>query len=152
MTFSFKIDFPAHLRLQIDGDKVRDKVGQRISRVVKARLKDGVGAEGSMPPPKPTRAFEPAGRPLHRTGQMIRSVRYDKKNSVILPSGKRDDGKRNVAIMFIQLAERPDLAATDPMGVTDAMESDANAAAEKEIARQFSSGEYGLIAELRRMK
>jgi hypothetical protein len=141
------MEFPTEIRLKLDGSKVRDKVGQKLARDVKARLSEGDGADGSLPANKTN-----SNPPLNATGELIRSVRYNKKAGLVLPAGTRADGKRNMAILAMNIATRPDLEAADPFGVSEEMNDSANAAAEKEIARQLESGECSLLAELKKIR
>lgn len=146
-----KLDFPLNMRLKINSEKVKSVAANKLAAQVRNRLEDEQGAAGPMPRRKATAIIgpQPEGtkgqRALNDTGQLLKSVKYRKDISQILPTGTRADGKRNVGIAFMQLAERPELAASDPFGVTDDEEATFNENAEKEIARQLESGEAGLV-------
>lgn len=145
----YTINLPINLRLKIDAEKVKSAAGNKLAKNVRERLQVGQGAEGKLPESKSRNG---AGEPLKDTGQLLESVKYVKRLSRVLPTGKRSDGKRNMAIMAMQNAERPELAATDPMGVTDEESEKFGEDAQKEINRQLAKGEAGLSAEIQNLK
>jgi hypothetical protein len=136
----------------VDGHKIVSRMGTIIAKKIRDRVKAGRGAEGDLPQRK-----DGSNPPLRATGALVQSIKF-KRYRKGLPGGyvhpmdvrSRPKGGTvaNALILRSQIKERPDLAATDPMGVTAEIEAAAAEVAEKEIARQLSgsaSESFGLF-------
>jgi hypothetical protein len=154
-------NFPTQIRLQINGDKVKKKAGQKLATFIRARIRRGIDGDGTkLPIP------EDGGSPLRDSRKMVNTIRYrklpaDKRrkgvktkyNDVVAPStSRRTDAQRgansNFGIMSIHTAEP---GYEDPMGQNDPHTIKVLAdAATKEVARQLAKGEGGLKLELKK--
>jgi hypothetical protein len=145
---SVELKVPLNLRLRIDGDRVKKAAGNRVATLLRKRIRSGQDGDGT-PLPTP----QQGGRPLNRTGDLIRSIRYDPFRSVVRPIGKREDlgaslrGRRQ-ALMAVLIHTRK----IEPMRVDEKIDAGLVEAAQKEIDRQLTNGGAGLIGELRRIR
>lgn len=70
----FKVDlrrWPLSLRVKINAEKLSRNVGNRLATKIKQRLRSGLEADGT-----PIQAPVTGGKPLNRTGELIKSIRY----------------------------------------------------------------------------
>ena len=140
-----KIDVPKFKRIRMDGGKVADAAGRRAARTIKARAKAGKQAGGTAMHPD-----------LNDTGELINSIGYRRRRDgraggTVFATGKRKgrNNKRNAEIAAIQVAKNEGI---DPFGEDKTVTDDMQKAADKEMAKQLSSGRMGLVHELRRIK
>jgi len=146
--FGDLLQYPAKMRIKINRPKIEQVMGRRLAALIRARLRSGAQAGGSMPVPVR------GGRPFNQSGRLIRSIKY--QGGHVRATGRRKDGhkwssrvqNRNHAILAIQVATR----GIDPLGVSTKIEAEIARVAEAEIARQLSAGEGGLLAELAALK
>lgn len=149
---SYMIEVPVHVRLRLDGLKIERAVGGMVATQLRRMLR-----QGQAPGGKPLRhPKDPKhGRPMNRTGQLIRSIRYSRSGGYVGPAGTRTDPgrtmgrhwKRNYAVYAILVRSflQPGLE------VDDALARKMSAKAEEAIARQLQKPGYGLRAELKRI-
>lgn len=110
-----EVELPVGMRLDFDRDKVLATAGRQHARAIRQRIRN---REGLRP-----------GQTLRKTGRLIRSIKYDDENGVILPTGRRPDGSRrvrtNFALMLVHISGKyrregyQRLEFTDPMGFKD---------------------------------
>jgi hypothetical protein len=74
--------WPMSLRAKINGEKLSRNVGNRLATKIKQRLRKGLEADGRPIEPPVT-----GGKPLNRTGELIRSIRWD--GGFVAPSYRR---------------------------------------------------------------
>jgi len=74
--------WPMSLRAKINGEKLSRNVGNKLATVIKKRLRQGVDARGQA-------IQQPinGGKPMNRTGELIRSIRW--KDGWVAPSWYR---------------------------------------------------------------
>lgn len=144
--FKVKMDIPVFKRLRVDRDKVNAKVANRAALLVRKRLKKGEDADGPLP------KAEDGGPILNDSGRLIKSVKQRKAKRgdgrIVRATGQRERGKRNAAIMAIQIAKKD----IDPLGLSVDMTEDLAKVMNREINRQVRAGKLGLVHELRRIK
>lgn len=129
------------LELDLDERALDRAIGEAVAAAVRARLRSGLGAKGSLPPPD-----DHENPPLDDTGELIRSIKFvpgtGKAKGRVMPTGVRvnDRGRSNAMVLRALLRARPDLRRSSPLGATAAERREAIAAAKKEITRQAHSG------------
>lgn len=114
-----------------DTDKAKNKAGEALAARVRSRLLSGQTLSGT-PLPK---TAEGAASPLDDTGDLIRSIQYDKKTGRIAPSANRKQVSGsltggNRAILAIQIKRQR----IDPMGVDRNADVLVNEEASKQLA------------------
>jgi hypothetical protein len=144
------IEIPEFTGVDFDQEQVFKALGNAHAKTIRNRLKAGVGGDGrALPAPKPRRKMEPAGRPLHRTGSLINSIKY--RRGLIAPStttrvelGKR--ARSNFGLMAIHISgvytskHRPPSPRTIERGAIDPLGSFSdtlNDELQREFNRQF---------------
>lgn len=146
MDFKFKVKIPTRMRLKVNGDKTKGKLGSTAARHIRARLEDGRDARGTM-------TTKSGGRPLRDSGQLIKSIKSRKLRDgrrAVLATGSRDRGKRNQEILSILIATLdPQI---DPLGMDKELAQKLQLAGDKDLARQAKRGEYGLLWELKKLR
>lgn len=155
--FKVKITIP-DLAMELDEKAIYKKVGDVVAKTVAKRMKSGRGADGAMPPPD-----NRANMPLNATGELIGSLKYrpakktksNKKptGGTVYATGTRaaDRGLRNGAILAMNLAQRPDLDRSDPMGVDATVMREARDAANTEIVKQARGKKVRLRAKKKKV-
>lgn len=149
---SYMVEVPVTIRLRLDSLKIERAVGGMVATQLRRMLK-----QGRVPGGKPLRhPKDPKhGRPLNRTGQLIRSVRYSRSGGYVAPNGYRTDPgrtrgrewKRNYAVYAILVRSN-----LQPGLEVDAeLARKMSAKAEEAIARQLQRPGFGLQAELKRI-
>lgn len=168
------LNFPATIRLNLDGDEVEKRVGRKIATAVRKRIRKGLDAYGK-PLPKPEFS-KGKGRPFFDTGQMVRSIKFQRsrrekdagsrtKISFVGPSTRpnrselSDRAYSSFGLMSIQMRGIFQQGKVRSRPQVDAMGADAPSTlaimqneTRKEVDRQLASGRYGLKLELGRMK
>lgn len=160
--------WPASLRLRLDADRVLAPIGKGIASAVKKRLRKGQGAKGPLPKPKDAAAQvrrrknrrRKVGRPLIRSGRLVKSIRYDKRKKIVHPMGYRNDlgaklRGRQESLLWLLIntsRKRNGGKRMDPMGMDREVRKIIRVRADKAIARELKRPGYGLIAELRRKR
>lgn len=136
-----QITIPTGLELVVNVPKIVSRVGYRVAGNVRKRLTAGMGADGALPVGD--------GTPLRDTGQLIRSIKFQKRGKfggLIGPTGTRTDGKRNAMIFWVHMHRMLGLKAADPMGVDKALSDVASVEANAEVRRQTTTKEARLKA------
>lgn len=180
MTLSWRLEIPVRLRLYVNAEKLQRAVGSKVARHVKNLMLSGRVPGGQLRLPKHKgSAFGPM-RPMHRTGQLIKSIRYQKAKrspgGYVGPSGLRTADDRlhtyrrqtfNKASKSWRLkGERYTIrrrnyavyAMLIAQELQPGLETDEFTAAlmsqtaERELARQLKRREAGLMAEMKTIK
>lgn len=154
---TYRLSVPVTIRLRLDSAKIERAVGGRVATHVRKLLKGGraPGGKALRTPQDHGEPGSPSRAPLQRTGQLIRSIRYQARSGLVAPAGVRSDPgrtrgrhwRRNYAVYAILVRShlQPGLEVDD-----DTAELMSRTAAEQ-IQRQLASPRGGLRAELRRI-
>jgi hypothetical protein len=155
-----KIEIP-HLALKMNGRILGSRIGRQVAKDIRARWKDGRGASAGLPMPrKRKRKRKGVVRPMIETRALMNSIKYratkrysDRKRGIwgyVYPRGNRkDSGSRQATVLYSQIHTRAALKASDPMGVTTAIQEAAVKVAQAEITRQVQRKIAGIQAKRR---
>ena len=139
---TFSLDIPTRIRIKLDADKLLNEIGKKIASKARKHIRAGESFDGD-----PLPAPEGGGAPLNDTGRLLRSLRYSKRTKSIQPSGKHDNGKKNVAILAIQIAKQE----IDPLGTTGTQLDEAlQQIAQIEIDKMAAKRKIQLLTEIKR--
>lgn len=167
-----QVDFtrwPVDLRIRVDADRVLTPIGYGVATAVKKRIRKGLAAEGK-PMPKPQDAERrrrtrdrrrKRGRPLIRTGDLVGSIRYNRRKKLVHPVGFRKDlghklRSRRESLLWVLIHtskhRTSDGKKIDPLGVDREIQKVIQKRGEQAIARELDRPGYGLVAEMKRLK
>lgn len=117
-------------------EKAKDEAGEALAKLVRRQLTSGRTLSGDPIPS--TRTGE--GRALYVTGELIRSIKYNKSTDMIAPNRTRKSShgrKRpitNQAILLLQMRKRD----FDPLGVARNANQLVNQEASKQLRKTIS--------------
>lgn len=139
MKLSIKVEIPRELVWTMDGQRAEERMGAPVATYLRRRLRAGQGARGALPQADD----EAAKKPLRRTGELERSIRYSRRSRSIWPGrpATRSDGKRNGAVLAILIATQRAIEMADPMGP----DAEAERIAEKALRRHMARLQDRLI-------
>ena len=169
-----KVDFerwPAKLRLKVDAERIRRRVGGPIATEVRRRIKRGMEAHGrALQKPGRSGATRGAdgrfrrangvghGKPLDQTGSLIKSIKY--RRGKIAPGGMRDDTRldrpRQQGLLYVLIhtsdTREPRGRKIDPMGVDKPLAASVRKRARRALTKELARPGSGLVAEMKRLK
>lgn len=139
---------PTNIRLKLDSARVEARVGNKIAAFIRRRIGSRVSLR--------------SGTSLNQTGDLIRSIKYDKKAGVVRPSVRTRPGaspraRSNFGIMKIYISGKfrrdgyQRLERTDPMGSEDPkLLNKIPQWTQQAINSELKAGRASLVDELRR--
>lgn len=159
------LTMPARMRLRINGEKLSRNVGNRLATHVRRQwLRGQTGGGESIPVSDDADANR---RPLHRTGELARAVRYSRQYQMVMASNlKRTHGQRSLSRRAWSLyglsrilisgkwrrgrdKGRPVRPVVDLYGDQSTLiAAKKQEAAQREVTRQLRANELGLVTEL----
>ncbi len=92
----YMIEVPVTIRLRLDSLKIERAVGGMVATTIRRQLRAGFAPGGArlVTPKDFGKPGSKSKAPLHRTGQLIHSIRYSRSGGYVGPSGVRKEGAK----------------------------------------------------------
>ena len=145
------------LRFVVDEKPLVNAAGRKMATKLRQRIRRGMdGTGGPLPQAEPGHTGQkkpPPKKPLRRTGQLLKSIKWNAKKRVIAPTNdsQRDDSNLSNGALFAVLVygrrdwlDHDSKGRIDPLRVTPEIEQVAADAVDKELEKQTAKGKAGL--------
>lgn len=136
------------LRIEAPEKPLVNAAGRKLATLVRRRIRRGVDGDGPLPRP------EAPNKPLRRSGELLKSIKWNAKKGLVMAMGSRSDSNlSNAALLAVQTFGRRDWVDHDSSGrfnlmlVTPEFERLSAEAVDVQLKRLAARGKAGVMGD-----